>query len=121
MSQVCTSLGLEVKGQGDTRYHHLASLPRLLQPGSATSAQISWSERHLGSGESVAGSQDRNEFPLAYGKLAAPYSRSLCTCFLDLRFFPAASSPPSRIRPIFLGWVGSLGACSRDLGPMGAS
>lgn len=48
--------GLAVMGQGNTRGHPLASLPRLLQPGSATSAQISWSERHLGSGESAAGS-----------------------------------------------------------------
>lgn len=45
-------------GQGPGRHKasHLASLPRLLQPGGATGAQISWPERHLGSGESAAGS-----------------------------------------------------------------
>lgn len=56
MSQVCTYLDLEVMGLGGTGHHRLASLPRLQQPGSATSTQISWSERHLGRGKSAVGS-----------------------------------------------------------------
>ncbi|KAB0390805.1 hypothetical protein E2I00_016714 [Balaenoptera physalus] len=50
MSQVGPSLGLEVRGRGDTKHHHLASLLRLQQPGGATGTPVFWPRELLGSG-----------------------------------------------------------------------
>lgn len=62
MSQVGPPLGLEVRGRGDTKHHHLASLLRLQQPGGATGTPVFWPPGLLGSGESAAGPQDPAQF-----------------------------------------------------------
>lgn len=100
MSQVGPSLGLEVRGKGDTKSHHLASLLRPQQPGRTTSTPVFWPWGLLGSGESAAGPQDPAPFypcllqpqenltapyshPLASGPLPALSSLLECLAFLS--------------------------------------
>lgn len=116
MSQVCTYLGLEARGLGGTGYHHLASLPRLQQPGSATSTPIFWSERHLGSGESAAGSKTGMALPscteswLPLLQVSHTCSPAHCHSSLGITPFPAASSFQPQLGPLFLGSMGSCKA-----------
>lgn len=97
------------EGLGGTGYHHLASLPRLQQPGSATSTQLFWSERHVGSGESAAGSKTGMALP-SHTESWLPSLQVSHTCSpahrrssLGITPFPAASSFQSQLGPLFLG------------------
>lgn len=116
MSQVGSSLGLEVRGSEDTKHHHLASLFRLQQPGGATGTPIFRPWELLGSGESAGGTQTLLSFTPAHSQpqqnLTAPYSPrplhkslqpqgfsthcSLCLSFLSselLGLIPSTVSP----------------------------
>lgn len=94
MSQVSPSLGLEVRGRGDTKHHSLASLLRLQQPGGGTSTPIFWPPGLLGSGESAAGLQDSAQLhSQPQQHLTAP-----SILFKPVAYVPPASGP---FHPLF--------------------